>query len=84
LAYSTVLSTLRILEEKGYVRHTREGRAFVYHPIADRSDALREAVRHLVSRFFNSSPELLVLNILEQEKIDLEELKRLKRMIEKS
>jgi predicted transcriptional regulator len=84
LAYNTVLTTLRILEQKGYIKHTKEGRAFVYHPLVERGDALRSAVRNLVSRFFNSSPELLVLNVIESEKIDVEELKRLKHMIEES
>ncbi|MBC8123678.1 MAG: BlaI/MecI/CopY family transcriptional regulator [Gemmatimonadaceae bacterium] len=84
LAYSTVLTTLRILEQKGYVRHTEEGRAFVYHPLVNRSEARRSAIKYMMSRFFNDSPELLVLNILENEDIDAEELKRLKEMIEKS
>jgi len=84
LAYSTVLTTLRILEQKGYINHTKEGRAFVYHPVVERGDALRNAVKNLASRFFNSSPELLVLNIIEQEKIDLGELTRLKRLVEES
>ncbi len=84
LAYSTVLTTLRILEQKGYINHTKEGRAFVYHPVVERGDALRNAVKNLANRFFNSSPELLVLNIIEQEKIDLEELTRLKRLVEES
>ena len=84
LAYSTVLTTLRILEQKGYVTHSQEGRAFVYRPLVDRDAARRSAVRHIVSRFFDGSPELLVLNVLEHEKIDAAELERLKRLIEES
>lgn len=84
LAYSTVLTTLRILEHKGYVRHEKHGRAFVYHPVVDRNEACRSAVRYVMSRFFHNSPELLVLNILEDGRIDAEELKRLKKMIEES
>jgi predicted transcriptional regulator len=83
-AYSTVVTTLRILEDKGYLRHTKEGRAFVYHPVVDRSEASRSAVRHLVQRFFNNSPELLVLNVLKDERMDPAELKRLKKLIEQS
>jgi len=83
-AYSTVVTTLRILEEKGYLRHTKEGRAFVYHPVVDRSAASRDAVRLLLHRFFKNSPELLVLNVLKNERIDPEELKRLKQLIEES
>jgi predicted transcriptional regulator len=84
LAYSTVLTTLRILEHKGFVRHEKEGRAFIYHPVIDRNEACRSAVRYVISRFFNNSPELLVLNILEDGKIDAKEMKRLKKMIEES
>lgn len=84
LAYTTVLTMLRILERKGYVRHEKDGRAFVYEPVIDRAEACRKAVRHLVSRFFNDSHELLVLNILKNEKIESRELKRLKRMIDES
>jgi predicted transcriptional regulator len=82
LAYSTVLTTLRILEQKGYIQHTKEGRAFLYQPIVDRDGARRNAVRHLVEHFFNKSPELLVLNVLQQEEFNDEDLKRLKSMIE--
>jgi len=83
-AYSTVVTTLRILEEKGYLRHTKEGRAFVYHPVVDRSAASLDAVRLLLHRFFKNSPELLVLNVLKHERIDPEELRRLKQLIEES
>ena len=81
IAYNTVLTTLRILERKGYVRHTKEGRAFVYHPVVERGEASRKAVRNLVKRFFQDSPELLILNVLEDEQLDETELARLKRMI---
>jgi BlaI family penicillinase repressor len=84
LAYNTVLTTLRILEKKGYVRHEKEGRAFVYSPVVDRGQASRNAVKHVVTRFFDNSPGLLLLNILEHVKIDDGELKRLKKMIEDS
>ena len=84
LAYSTVLTTLRILERKGYIGHKKQGRAFVYEPVVDRSQASRSALRYLLRRFFRNSPELLVLNILEDEQIDPRELQRLKGLIEKS
>jgi predicted transcriptional regulator len=81
VAYNTVLTTLRILERKGYVRHTKEGRAFVYHPVVERGEASRKAVRNLLKRFFQDSPELLILNVLEDEQLDESELNRLKRLI---
>ncbi len=82
LAYSTVLTTMRILENKGYLRHTKDGRAFVYHPVVGREQARQSAVSHLLHRFFENSPELLMLNLIEGEKIDSEELKRLRQRIQ--
>ncbi|MGO9097670.1 MAG: BlaI/MecI/CopY family transcriptional regulator [Bryobacteraceae bacterium] len=82
VAYNTVLTTLRILERKGYARHTKDGRAFVYQPVVDRGQASRSAVRQLLSRFFHDSPEALVLNLLQDEALDERELERLKRMTE--
>jgi predicted transcriptional regulator len=81
VVYNTVLTTLRILERKGYVRHTKEGRAFVYHPVVERGEASRKAVQNLVKRFFQNSPELLILNVLEDEQLDEIEIVRLKRLI---
>lgn len=81
VAYNTVLTTLRILERKGYVRHTKEGRAFVYHPVVERGEASRKAVRNLMKRFFQDSPELLILNVLEDEQLDEKELDRLKKLV---
>jgi predicted transcriptional regulator len=83
LAYNTVLTTLRILEEKGYITHTKsdEGRAFRYEPVVGRQEASRKAVRYLVSRFFRDSPELLVLNLLENEELGEPELQRIRKLI---
>ena len=80
-AYNTVLTLLRILEQKGYVRHDKAGRAFVYEQVIDRGQARRSAVRHLLSRFFDDSPAALVLNLLEQDRIDETELRRLRELI---
>jgi predicted transcriptional regulator len=84
LAYNTVLTTLRILEEKGYVRHSKptDGRAFVYTPLLSREQASRTAVRHLLRRFFAGSAEALVLNLLEDEKLSEDELKRIRDLLE--
>ena len=83
LAYKTVLTILRILEQKGYLKHTKRSRAFVYYPVVARDEARRHAVKDMVSRFFDDSPELLVLRILEDEQIELSELSRLKEIIQK-
>lgn len=84
LSYSTVLTTLRILEQKGYIKHTKNGRAFLYTPLVNCSGARRTALQHLMNRFFNNSPGLLVLNVMEQEGLDVDDLNRLKLMIEES
>jgi predicted transcriptional regulator len=84
LAYNTGLTTIRILEKKGYVRHIKDGRAHVYRAMVRREDATRSEIQHLVSRFFANSHELLVLNILESRHIDAEELKRLREMLGKA
>jgi len=84
LAYNTVLTTMRVLEQKGYVGHEKNGRAFVYHPVVPKSEARRKALRFVLSRFFEDSPELLVLNVLEHEEMDPKQLARLKRRIEES
>ena len=84
LAYSTVLTTLRILESKGYLRHTKKGRAFVYEPVIAHEEASRTALGYLVSRFFGGSSELLVVNLLKEETISRAELRRIKKMIVES
>jgi len=84
LAYNSVLTIIRILEKKGYVKHEKDKRAFIYMPLVDRKDATRSEVRRLVSRFFGNSHELLVLNILEEQSIDAEELARVRQLLEKS
>ena len=84
VTYSTVQTLLRILENKGYVTHAKSGRAFVYRPLIDQTQARRRALSHLVSRLFNNSPGLLVLNVLENERIDPGELARLKKLLQES
>lgn len=84
LAYNTVLTTIRILERKGYLGHVKDGRAHVYEPLIDRHDATRSEIRHLVSRFFRNSHKALLLNLLEDEAIEDEEIKRLRKMLEGS
>src|ERR1700722_15550990 len=84
LAYSTVLTTLRIPEAKGYLRHTKKGRAFIYEPVIAHEEASRTALGHLVNRFFGGSRELLLVNLLKEEPIGRAELRRIKRMIGES
>ena len=84
LAYSTVLTMLRILEKKGYLKHRKKGRAFVYQPVVGKHEARQGALRHLMQRFFENSPRLLLLNLIENESIDPEELEQLKKLIDSS
>ena len=82
LAYNSVLTTIRVLENKGYVEHTKESRAHIYRPIVAREEARSSEVRHLVSRFFGDSHESLLLNLLEDTNLDPDELKRLRHMLQ--
>ena len=82
LAYNSVLTTVRILEQKGYVEHRQEGRAFVYRPCVAEHEASRSEVRHVLSRFFGNSRERLLLSLLGDEEISPEELQRLKEAIQ--
>jgi BlaI family transcriptional regulator, penicillinase repressor len=81
VSYSTVQTILRILEDKGYVAHDKVARAFIYHPVVDERQARSRALRQLVTRLFNGSPSLLVMNVLHDEEMDRDELQRLKKLI---
>lgn len=84
LAYNSVLTTIRVLERKGYVEHSKDGRAHVYAPLVGREEATRSEIRHLLGRFFKNSHEQLVLNILEDRGVEPEDLARLREMLERS
>ncbi len=81
LAYNSVLTTIRILEQKGYVEHRQEGRAFIYRPCVAEDEASRSEVRHVLKRFFGDSRERLLLSLLADEEISAAELERLKEAI---
>ncbi|MFY9674800.1 MAG: BlaI/MecI/CopY family transcriptional regulator [Terriglobales bacterium] len=84
LAYNSVLTTIRILERKGYLKHIKDGRAHVYAPVVQQEEASRSEIRRLASRFFGNSREDLVLNILEDRGVEAQELARLREMLERS
>src|SRR6202451_481330 len=81
LAYNSVLTTIRVLERKGYLKHLKDGRAHVYTPRVGQQEATRSEIRHLVSRFFKNSEEQLVLNLLEDQGLEAEESGRLREMV---
>ncbi|HKN74958.1 MAG TPA: BlaI/MecI/CopY family transcriptional regulator [Candidatus Acidoferrum sp.] len=84
-SYSTVRAQLRVLEEKGHVRHEEHGLRYVYAPAVPRDVARRSALRHLVETFFDGSTEKVVAALLggEIDRISPEELDRLARLISK-
>jgi predicted transcriptional regulator len=81
LAYTSVLTTIRVLESKGYVTHRQEGRAFLYSAAVAEHEASRSEVRHVLERFFGNSRERLLLSLLGDGDLDAEELRRLKQAI---
>ena len=82
IAYTTVLSTLTILERKGYVRHTVRGKANVYKPRVERDAARRTVVDNVLSTFFDGSARALMLNLLDSEKLSEDEERRLRALLE--
>ncbi len=81
LAYNSVLTTIRILESKGYVRHRQVGRAFLYTASVAEEAAQQSEVRHVISRFFGDSRERLMLALLGEGDVSTDELETLKRAI---
>lgn len=81
LAYSTVLTTLRTLEEKGYVQHNEEGRAFLYRPLIARSDAAKSAVHHVMDRFFGNSPGALAVTLLNDARLSDDDIARIEHLL---
>jgi BlaI family penicillinase repressor len=85
-SYSAVRAMLRVLEEKGHVRHQAEGLRYVYVPVVTREKAKRSAVKHLLDTFFNDSPEQIVAALLDVSSTRLTrgELDRMAEMIERA
>ncbi len=83
LAYTTILTMLSILERKKFLKHKKAGRAYVYYPAVSEKETRSSLVRDLINRVFRGSPELLLVSILEEEKIKPDELKRLREMVKK-
>lgn len=81
LAYTTVLTVLRILEEKGHVTHTPEGRAHRYEPLVERGAAGSSALRRLTRNLFAGSPELLLTKLVEDDALSREELRRMRDLL---
>jgi BlaI family transcriptional regulator, penicillinase repressor len=83
-SYSAVRALLRILEQKGHIRHEEEGRAYVYMPLQRRDSARQSALSHLLKTFFDNSAEQAVAALLaiKGEKMSEAELERMSRLID--
>lgn len=82
LAYTTVLTILRTLEEKGRLRHEEEGRAYRYHPLVGREEAGANAVRRMVRKLFRGSPELMLTQLVSERGLTAEQMRRMKSLLE--
>jgi predicted transcriptional regulator len=82
LAYTTILSVLQTLEEKGHVRHEEEGRAYRYFPLVDWQTAGGSELRRLLGKVFKGSPELLLVQLVEDEALSPEQLRRIQDLVE--
>jgi predicted transcriptional regulator len=80
-AYTTILTLMRILKDKGFLTSRKEGRAFVFVPRVDRETAARKAVHQLLAKFFGGSPRELVLSFLREEELSADELDLIKERI---
>jgi BlaI family transcriptional regulator, penicillinase repressor len=85
-SYSAVRAMLRVLEEKGHVKHQAEGLKYVYVPVVNRDKAKRSALKNLLDTFFSDSPEQVVAALLDvsAKRLTREELDRMAEMIERA
>lgn len=83
IAYATVQTLLRRLERKGYVTHETKGKAHVFSPAAEREEVIKRTVGDFVDRLFGGDPVPLMLHLANHSRLDTEEIKRLRKLIEK-
>ena len=81
LAYTTVLTMLRTLEEKGFLTHEEEDRRYLYRPLVSQAEVSGHMLRDLLDRVFDGSRELLLTRLLELQEVNDDELKRLREML---
>lgn len=82
LAYTSVLSALQTLEEKGFVRHEQEGRAYRYHPLVEPEEAGRSALERLLDKVYQGSAETMLAQLVDGRGLSDDELKRMRRLLE--
>jgi BlaI family penicillinase repressor len=81
LAYTTILTVLRTLETKGYVGHEEQGRGYRYHAIVEQQVARKSALRHLTSKLFKGSAELLMTHLVSDQKLSAEQVRRMRELL---
>lgn len=81
-AYTTILTLMGILEDKGALAHSRTGRAFLFRPLISRQQATRNQIRDVICRFFDGSPEKLIAEVLENENMDPNQIECLRMLLE--
>ena len=82
VAYTTILTLMGILEDKGALAHTRSGRAFLFRPVLSRRQATRNQVRDVITRFFDGSPERMVEDILVNEALDPDQIETVRSLLD--
>ncbi|HST58649.1 MAG TPA: BlaI/MecI/CopY family transcriptional regulator [Longimicrobium sp.] len=82
LAYTTVLTVLRTLEEKGHVGHVEEGKAYRYHPLVERQQAGSSVLKRMMRKLFKDSPELLLTHLVSDRGLSDDELRRMRQLLE--
>lgn len=81
IAYKTVLTMLRVLEQKGHIEHTEEGRAHRFHAVVGRDEAGGSAIDRVLDKIFGGSKELLITHLVRDRKLSHDEIRRLRRML---
>lgn len=81
IAYTTTLTMLRILTEKGYTDYRQDGKAYIFHPLITRQEAQSRALKDLMKRFFDDAPEALAQRLIQDTNVDLSEVERLEKRI---
>lgn len=84
LAYTTVLTILRTLEQKGYVKHEEEGRVHRYFAAVRENAARRSALRHLTGKLFKGSAELLFMHLVSDQRLTPDQIRRMRDLLAKS
>ena len=83
IAYTTVMTMMNILEQKGYLKKRQDDRAYVYRPSQPKQQVIRSMVREFVNRVFNGSAEPLLVHLVEDQHLDAKDLEEIRKTIRK-